>query len=241
MNARKAETKAWAHKHQTQSQELHSSPYHLNSVIKFASCQCVIRFGFSRLSKIKRDKIIRVQENLHANKNVCSNNTPVVLYLAHVSLTAFSIYSTDDRCFCMWRNFIRERSDSFFFRCSFCSGEWWCSCCEQIKPNNLRHTCIASQRQHSTWSGQTISENSDQVENLIWESHQQIRTFSIVWSLDIWSASVDRKKETGKQCNLLFAAFSIPFFVCAVFAFVRGFHFNQYNNFYYDFDSQFSE
>lgn len=150
MNARKAETKAWAHKHQTQSQELHSSPYHLNSVIKFASCQCVIRFGFSRLSKIKRDKIIRVQENLHANKNVCSNNTPVVLYLAHVSLTAFSIYSTDDRCFCMWRNFIRERSDSFFFRCSFCSGEWWCSCCEQIKPNNLRHTCIASQRQHST-------------------------------------------------------------------------------------------
>lgn len=48
-----------------------------------------------------------------------------------------------------------------------------------------------------------------------------------------------KKRENSVICYL--PHFLYHFFVCAVFAFVRGFHFNQYNNFYYDFDSQFSE
>lgn len=70
--------------------QCHAMPFQ-NSVIKFASCQCVIWFGFSRLSKIKCDKIIWAQENLHGNSHViCS--TSCRIYLERVSLTAFSIY-----------------------------------------------------------------------------------------------------------------------------------------------------
>lgn len=65
--------------------------YSKNSVIKFASCQCVIRFGFSRLSKIKRDKIIWAQENLLGNKNI--NVLHNVISFTYISGCIFNLYT----------------------------------------------------------------------------------------------------------------------------------------------------